>query len=253
MFPIRDLNPTARITLVTWLIIAVAAAVYFFVQPRSGAESAVFLYEQATIPCEVLHAEPLTLSEIETGRCGVDTGPQFAPDKQVYLSLVVAIFLHGGLMHLLGNLWILGIFGNNVEDDLGSLAFAVFYLLAGLAASIGHVLIHRDDTIPVVGASGAIAGVMGAYLVLHPRAAVVSIVPPLFFLPFTVPAALYLVVWFGLQFLLADQDTNIAWEAHVVGFAFGFAVALWLRATGFVQRRRAEIRPRRSDSRPRYR
>ncbi len=243
MFPIRDINPTARATFVTWLIIVAAAAVYFFVQP-GGDEGAAFMYEQATIPCEIQQAEPLTLGEIETGRCGDERGPQFAPDKQVFLSLAVAIFLHGSLMHLLGNLWILFIFGNNVEDDLGSLWFAVFYVLGGLAASVGHVIIYRGDTTPVVGASGAIAGVMGAYLVLHPRAGVVSIIPPLFFLPFTVPAALYLLIWFGLQFLLAEQDTNIAWEAHVVGFAFGVAVALWLRMSGFVERRRRAVRHR---------
>lgn len=102
-------------------------------------------------------------------------------------------------------------------------------------------MIHLDDTTPVVGASGAIAGVMGAYLVLHPKVRVVSIIPPLYFFPFRVPAALYLVVWFGLQFLLANQDTNIAWEAHVIGFAVGFAAALALRTSGFVGRRRQRL------------
>lgn len=242
MLPLRDLNPTRSATPITWAIIAIAAAVYFFVQPQGGGESVAFLFEQATIPCEVASLEPLTIDEIETGRCNAETtSPEVFPDKNVPLSLLVAIFLHGGVLHLLGNLWILFIFGNNIEEDFGPLTYSVFYLVAGLAASIGHIALHIDDTTPVVGASGAIAGVMGAYLVLHPKARVVSIVPPLYFLPFRVPAALYLVVWFGLQFLLANQDTNIAWEAHVVGFVVGLVVAFALRASGFVDRRRQRV------------
>jgi membrane associated rhomboid family serine protease len=239
VLPIRDENPTRRPAVVTWLIVLLAAGVYLVVQPHSGSDGTRFLYEQATIPCEVLSGHPLTIEEITSGTCDDVPGPELAPHKNVYLSLVVSVFLHGSLLHLVGNLWILWIFGNNVEDDLGSLGFLVFYLAAGIVASIAHVLIHSSDTIPVVGASGAIAGVMGAYLVLHPWARVVSIVPPLFFLPFRVPAALFLVIWFVLQFALANTDTNIAWEAHVAGFAFGVVIAIWLRSTGLISRRRA--------------
>ena len=181
---------------------------------------------------------------MRSGECTDDPGPAVAPGKNVYLSLLTSIFLHGSLLHLLGNLWILGIFGNNVEDDLGSIRYAVFYAGAGLAASVGHVALHAADTTPVVGASGAIAGVMGAYLVLHPWARVVSIIPPLFFLPFRVPAAVFLLVWFALQFALADQDTNIAWEAHVVGFAFGVVAALAMRPIVDRRRRRPPARRR---------
>ena len=230
--------------MITLLIIAVAAGVFALVQPHSSPESGEFLLEQATIPCEVLTGQPLTIDEIRSGVCDDDNssnndandegGTEFAPDKHVYLSLLIAVFLHGSVIHLLGNLWILWIFGNNVEDDLGSARFALFYLAAGLAASIGHVIVYRGDTTPVVGASGAIAGVMGAYLVLHPWAKVVAIIPPFFFLPFRLPAAVFLVIWFALQFMLANTDTNIAWEAHVVGFAFGVGVATLLRSSGVV-------------------
>lgn len=245
MIPIRDLNPTRSSTPVTFLLIAAAAAVFFAVQPRSGAEAIEFLYERATIPCEVVAGEPLTVDEIATATCDdADPSPQPFPDKNVWLSLVVAIFLHGGVLHLVGNLWILWIFGNNVEEDLGHLGFALFYATAGLAASVAHVAIHVGDTTPVVGASGAIAGVMGAYLVFHPRAMVISIVPPLYFLPFPVPAAIYLLVWFWFQFLLADQATNIAWEAHVAGFVFGVGVALVLRLAGVTGRRRRRLEAR---------
>jgi membrane associated rhomboid family serine protease len=239
VLPIRDLNPTRHATIVTWVLVAACIGVFFLVQPRTQPDATEFLYERATIPCEITTGHPLTFEEVRTGTCDDRPGQEVAPGKQVYLSLLTAIFLHGSLMHLLGNVWILWIFGNNVEDDIGSVRFALFYLLAGLAASIGHVVVYRGDTTPVVGASGAIAGVMGAYLVLHPWAKVVSIVPPLFFLPFVVPAAVYLLLWFGLQFLLADQDTNIAWEAHVFGFGFGVLAALWFRASGTIERRRS--------------
>ena len=242
MIPLRDLNPTRSATPVTWVIIAIAAAVFFFVQPRDGGESVEFLFEQATIPCEIVNAEPLTFDEIISGECDIATAsPEAFPDKNVYLSLVTAIFLHGSILHLVGNLWILWIFGNNIEEDLGHVGFSAFYLGTGLAASIAHVVIHFDDTTPVVGASGAIAGVMGAYLVFHPTVRVVSIVPPLWFLPFPIPAAAYLVVWFGLQFLLANQDTNIAWEAHVAGFVAGVAVAIVMRSSGALGRRRRRL------------
>jgi membrane associated rhomboid family serine protease len=234
VLPVRDLNPTQRLTPVTWLLIGAAIAVFWFVQPHDAIGSSEFFYEHATIPCEITTGDPVTIDEVTSGRCSDGADHELVPGKRIYLSLVVSIFLHGSVLHLLGNVWILWIFGNNVEDEFGSVRFAVFYLSAGLIASIGHVALRTGDTTPVVGASGAIAGVMGAYLVLHPWARVVSVVPPLFFLPFRVPAAVFLVVWFALQFALAGQDTNIAWEAHVVGFVAGLIIAAALRASGRV-------------------
>lgn len=238
MIPLRDLNPTRGPTLVTWIVIAACIVVFFALQPRSGSESAEFLYERAAVPCEIVSGDALTIDEITSGSCDDEPGPQFAAGKSVYASVLTSMFLHGSLLHLLGNIWILWIFGNNIEDDLGSVRFAIFYLVAGLAAAAGHLAVYSSSTIPVVGASGAIAGVMGAYLVLHPLARVVSIVPPLFFLPFRVPAFVYLVVWFVLQFALSGRDSNVAWEAHVVGFGFGVAIAAMLRSTVLVRRRR---------------
>lgn len=242
MLPVRDLNPTRHATPVTWLILGAAAAIYLFVQPRGGAAATEFVYEWATIPCEITGGEPLTIGEATSGNCGDEPGAPLAPEKHVYLTLLTSIFLHGSLLHLLGNLWILWIFGNNVEDEFGSVRFGAFYLIAGIGASIGHVALHVGDTTPVVGASGAIAAVMGAYLVLHPWARVVAVVPPLFFLPFRVPAALFLALWFALQFALSGQDTNIAWQAHVVGFAIGLVVAVLMRSSGAATPRRISAR-----------
>jgi membrane associated rhomboid family serine protease len=234
MLPIRDDNPTTITTFVNWTLIGLAAVTFFFIQPGDDVGSFRFLFAQATIPCEVITAEPLSVTEIETGECSRGGEPAF-PDKSVLRSLVVAIFLHGSFGHLLGNLWILWIFGNNIEEELGHIRYLFFYLASGVAATLAHVALNLTSTIPIVGASGAIAGVMGAYLVLHPRARVTSIIPPLFFLPFRVPAAVFLVIWFLGQFALAGGDTNIAWEAHVGGFVVG-ALYAWR-----VRRSRQEV------------
>ncbi len=228
MLPIRDDNPTHLSPFVNWTMIALAALTFFFVQPGGELESLEFLYAEATIPCEVVTGEPLSIAEVEGGECTRGGAPIFA-DKSVLTSLVVSIFLHGGLGHLVGNLWILWIFGNNIEDELGHVRYLVFYLVSGVLATLAHVLLQFGSTVPVVGASGAIAGVMGAYLVLHPAARVTAIIPPLFFLPFRVPAAAFLVIWFLGQFALAGADSNIAWEAHVGGFVVGAIYAWRLR------------------------
>lgn len=231
MLPIRDLNPARRPAIVNWLLVGVTAAIFFFVQ--SGEDVFVpeeeFLFAQAAIPCEVVTGEPLSAAEIATGVCeGTDAVPIF-PEKNVLLAIVASIFFHGGLGHLISNLWVLIIFGNNIEDAYGHGVYLGFYLLAGVAAAAAHIFLHPDSTIPVVGASGSIAGVMGAYAVLHPTARVTSIIPPFYFWPFAMPAILFLGIWFFSQFLLAGADTNIAWEAHVAGFAFGVIVSFLLR------------------------
>jgi membrane associated rhomboid family serine protease len=226
LLPIRDLNPARSPAIATGLLLLVSVAVFLGIQPSGSADTVPFLYETATIPCEVVTGAPLSVEEIRSGRCIVeDTGAVF-PEKHVYLSLLVSIFLHGNLVHLLGNMWMFWIFGNNVEDAMGHGRFVVFYLVGGVLAGLAHVVMQPGSTIPVVGASGAIAAVMGAYLVLYPRAWVQAIVPPLFFFPFHVPAIVFLGIWFVSQFGLAGQETNIAWEAHVAGFAFGAVWAL---------------------------
>lgn len=225
MLPIRDLNPSQTTAFVTWLLIGACVAVFVLVRTDE-----VYFFEAASIPCEVITGEPLSAAEISGGTCSrADEGPGAFPDKNIWWSIVFSIFLHGGLLHLISNMWVLLIFGNNVEDAFGHFSYLIFYLLAGLVASAAHFLLRPESTIPVVGASGAIAGVMGAYAVLYPRARVTAIVPPFFFWPFALPAMLFLLIWFGSQFLLAGEQSLIAWEAHVAGFVFGFIGALVLR------------------------
>lgn len=190
-----------------------------------------FDLRHAVIPCEVLTGEPLSFDEvIATYRDGdvdacrsVDEGPELYPSKLVYLAALTSLFLHGGWAHLGGNMLFLWIFGNNIEDRLGHVRFALFYLAGGLVATAGHVLAEPSSTVPLVGASGAIAAVMGAYLVWYPRARVLTLIPPIFVLP--VRAQWFLLIWFVVQFF-TSPTAGVAWVAHVGGFAFGSIVAL---------------------------
>jgi membrane associated rhomboid family serine protease len=225
MLPIRDVNPTAIRPLVTWLIIAVNAVVFLAVQPSEEPEASEFAYRYSAIACEVTTGEPLSVREIETGTC-VDDGPStgYFRDKNVLLSVGISMFLHAGIAHILFNMWSLWIFGNNVEEAYGQLGYLAFYLASGLAATVTFVAVNPDLTIPLVGASGAIAGVMGAYLVLFPRHQVMTLI---FFRIVAIPAIFFLGLWFLSQFVLNAE--GVAWEAHVGGFVFGALVTLPMR------------------------
>jgi membrane associated rhomboid family serine protease len=220
LLPIRDLNPSRRTPIFTFVIVVACVLSHLAVQ--TGEEH---FYEAASIPCEVTTGEPLSSAEIfREAPCSEGDVPVYA-GKNIWFSVLASIFFHGGIGHLISNLWVLFIFGNNVEDAFGHLPYLAFYLLAGLVASGAHILLQPLSTLPVVGASGAIAGVMGAYAVLFPRARVTSIIPPFFFWPFALPAMVFLGIWFLSQFLLVGGESNIAWEAHVAGFVFGVLVA----------------------------
>jgi membrane associated rhomboid family serine protease len=229
MLPIRDHNPTTIRPVVNWIVIGLVAYVFFFVQPFDQNDLAGFLYAEAAIPCEIVTAEPLSEAEITTPNDCRSGGVPIFPDKGIAFSVIASIFFHGGIGHLIGNLWVLWIFGNNIEDEFGHVRYLFFYVVSGVLATFAHVIGNFTSTVPVVGASGAIAAVMGAYMVLHPSARVTSIIPPLFFIPFRVPAAVFLVIWFVAQFALSGADSNIAWQAHVGGFVVGVIYALMFR------------------------
>lgn len=227
MLPIRDVNPTLIRPLVTWAVVAANVVVFLFIQPQQSPEADEFAYRHAAIACELTTGDPLDWREIETGVCREEPlGDMPFPGKSVWLAAVVSMFLHAGLAHILFNMWSLWIFGNNVEEAFGHLGYALFYVAAGLAATAGFVFVEPDVTVPLVGASGAIAGVMGAYLVLFPRHLVLTLV---FIRVVAIPSVLFLGLWFASQFLLAGDDSGIAWQAHAAGFLFGAAVAAVLR------------------------
>ncbi len=228
VIPLHDNNPTTRRPVVTITLIALNIIVFALVQPHSGASAETrFDYEHAAIPCEIDKGTPLTVAEVTTGTCGgvEANSPEIFADKNVYLAALASLFLHGSWLHVLGNMLFLWVFGNNVEDRLGHIGFVIFYLFVGLIATLGHVAADPSATIPVVGASGAIAGVMGAYLVTWPRARIHSLV---FVVILPLPAALVLGVWFVMQFG-TSANSNVAWVAHVTGFVAGAVVALIMR------------------------
>jgi rhomboid family protein len=248
MFPYRDENETQRPAIVTGAIIAANVLVWISVQ---GAGSTVALAKSV---CELgLIPGELTLSLPPGSRfpmgdrlvCLTDPGRQLS-------HLVTSMFLHGSWMHLLGNMWFLWIFGNNIEDSMGRLRFIVFYLLCGLAAAFGQIVTNPNSAIPMVGASGAISGVMGGYLLLYPNVRVYAMVPLGFFLTsVALPAWVMLGYWFLIQFVsglltMAGDMGGVAFWAHVGGFFAGIVlIKLFVRDDYLQAHRSHHWRPRR--------
>ena len=209
MIPLRDINPTARFAIVTLLLIIANAAVFLYELTLGRIGGALFVSSYSLIPARLF--SPAVLND--------GTLP-------VAATVLTSMFLHGGIPHIAGNMLYLWIFGNNVEDDTGRLRFILFYLLCGTAAAMTHALFNRSSIIPMIGASGAVSGVLGAYLLLYPRARVVTLVFFGFFIrTIEVPALIVLGSWFAVQFLSAlyasSSGGGIAWYAHVGGFVAG--------------------------------
>lgn len=212
MIPIRDANPTERFPLVTILLIVLNSGIFVHQLLLNSRAGEAFLASYALVPARLFH-------------------PDLAPVGSVAapVTLVTSMFLHGGLFHVAGNMLYLWIFGNNVEDSMGKVRFLFFYLLCGLAASYGHALTNTGSMVPMIGASGAVSGVLGAYLLLFPRARVMTVVYLGFFIRMIeVPAMIVLGFWFLLQFVNALAFTGtgggIAWFAHIGGFLAGMAL-----------------------------
>jgi membrane associated rhomboid family serine protease len=247
VIPLKDENPTSITPFVTILLIAACVLVWVAVQQAGQREdNDAFTFETAAIPCEVVQGRPLALEEIrdtvqfddETAcTSSPETGP-FFPDKNEYLALLYSMFMHGSWIHLIGNMLFLWVFGNNIEDRLGVGMFIAFYLLAGVVATAAHVFVQPDSTVPLVGASGAIAGVMGMYLVLYPNVQIRSLILLGFIVLFRDISAKWLLgIWLVSQFFV-NPNAGVAWMAHVGGFVFGVVAGLLLRATGEPEERR---------------
>ncbi len=225
MFPIRDLNPTRVTPILTIGLILLNVAVFYLWQPHDNPDQEVeFLYENAAIACELTTGQALSEAEIVSEQCTEDSAAPVFPEKSIWVAAIGSMFLHGGLGHLLSNMWFLWIFGNNVEEAYGTGGYLLMYLVSGVAATGAFVYSNPESTVPLIGASGAIAGVLGAYLVLFPTHRVLTI---FIFFFVHVPAAAYLLLWLFLQF--AYQDPGVAWEAHVGGFIAGVLITLPLR------------------------
>jgi membrane associated rhomboid family serine protease len=247
VIPVHDINPLRRTPWVTYALIAVNALVLLLFTPGGlpgTASSAATVCQQeafyeryGAIPRELITDRPLRV--VPTGReVTTAQGPACVIGQPSYrknppLSVLYAMFVHAGWLHLLGNLLFLLIFGNNIEDRFRRLPYLIFYLACGYVAAYGFAAMNSGSVQPLVGASGAISGVLGAYLVLYPRARVWSLVPFLFFIPLRIPAWLVLGLWFVLQWVYAIGPASpggVAYVAHVIGFVAGTLVGLLVRA-----------------------
>lgn len=214
--PLKDDNPTSRIPYVTIIFIAANAAVFIY-QLISPQGLQYFVFKMGAIPYEITHFKALSFVMMESREPLARLSPP--------LTLLVSMFMHGSIFHLVFNMLYLWIFGNNVEDFLGPIRFILFYVLSGLGASLAHILFHPNSQVPMIGASGAIAGILGAYLILYPHARVLTLVFLFFFIRIiAVPAAFVLGIWILIQVLNVGAGGGVAWFAHIGGFLFGIGL-----------------------------
>ena len=239
MFPIGDENePGGRRAPITLLIIVLNFAVFLFLQlPEADQDRQPFTYGYSTIPYEITHNVDL----VRPARATIDGQPVLIDEepgpRPIQLTLLTSMFMHGGWLHILGNMWFLWIFGDNVERRFGSILYALFYLGFGVVASFAQIWVGPNSVIPNLGASGAIAGVLGAYLAMFPSNRVTIVV--FRFIPFVVPAIVAIGMWALIQFIngfgqiaVSDESGGVAYMAHVGGFVAGLLVALLFRGVG---------------------
>ena len=209
MIPLRDALPSKNYPVVNHAIIGINVVV-FLVQIAQGADLNRFIYLYGLVPA----------------RYSVPHVTDYFSFGQQIFAFLSFMFLHGGFWHLLGNMWSLYIFGDNVEDSLGSLRYLIFYLLCGFTSGLAHLVLNLQSNIPTIGASGAIAGVMGAYLILYPHSRILTLIP-IIVIPWfiEIPAYFFIGIWFALQLINAASShggvAGIAWWAHIGGFVFG--------------------------------
>ncbi len=226
MFPLQDTIPRRQSPFVTWAIIAINLVIFVIeISLPPPVLERIFFY-LGIVPARYTHP--------------------FWPNEGIsYWPFLTNMFLHGGWLHFIGNMWTLWIFGDNVEDRLGHIRYAIFYILCGISASLTHILFNMHSTVPAIGASGAIAGVMGAYFIMFPHSRIITMIP-IFFLPWIVelPAVIFLGFWFLSQVfsgtfavLAPHAGGGIAWWAHAGGFLAGIVLCLILK------RSKAKYRP----------
>jgi len=231
MIPLKDTIPSKTYPFVNFLLIG-ANFSFFFIELMQGPSLNNFIQQYGIIPSHLKLSYNPDMGFVD-----------FVYFK--YFPFVSSLFLHGGWFHLLGNMLFLWIFGDNVEDRLGHFRYLVFYLLSGIAASIGHILVNPDSTIPTIGASGAIAGVLGAYVLLYPLARVKTLIFIFIIIDIIeLPAVIFIFLWFGMQLfnglgsIMASQDDGgVAWFAHIGGFVAGIVLV------NIFKKRKKEKRP----------
>ncbi|MCF6150486.1 MAG: rhomboid family intramembrane serine protease [Candidatus Kuenenia sp.] len=226
MIPIRDRNPSGTFPLVTVIIILINVLVFLF-ELSLGKNLTYFLFYYGVVPIKVFQSADI---------------PE-ATTTNTYFPFLSYMFLHGGFVHLLGNMWYLWIFGDNIEDMLGRFRFVVFYLICGIGSAVVHVFFNSRSGVPCIGASGAVAGVLGAYMICYPRARVLVLLPLLFIWQFIeLPAFIVLGFWFLIQFfngtaaIANTQGGGVAWWAHIGGFVLGIILVKLFSLTHYYRR-----------------
>lgn len=263
MIPLRDSIKTIRTPFVNYLMIGICAVV-FFAQLRTPADAPSLVEKYGMIPARISHPDepveiPVREEQVMTphGMKRVIHTRQAVPSAVPPVwTLLTCIFLHGGWMHFVGNMWFLYIFGDNVEDRYGHLGYLILYLTCGIGASLAHYLSAPDSTLPTLGASGAIAGIMGAYFISYPRAQVVTLLP-LFIIwqVIVVPAPLFLGIWFliqafqGTMSASSAESAGVAWWAHIGGFVVGLAATYVLSKVAFLAKPNSQTRLKHTDRR----
>jgi membrane associated rhomboid family serine protease len=213
MFPLYDTARSHKFPLINLLLIGANAYTFYLEFRMSPADLESFIFANGLIPAQFL-----------------------ADMNGEWMTILSSMFLHGGWFHILSNMWVLYIFGDNIEARMGGIRYLVFYLLSGTAAALLQTVVDPASQVPVIGASGAVAGVLGAYLVLYPRSRIASLVPILItFTLVELPASIFLIFWFVSQlssglFALQGSAGGVAWWAHIGGFMFGVVIALFFRS-----------------------
>lgn len=222
MFPLKDSVPSSTFPFVNWAIIFINIVVFYNMLHMTSPNEQEFIFEYGLVPKKLfVENSMLTLTDR-------------------YVPILTSMFMHGGFMHIIGNMYFLFIFGDNVEDKLGHIRYLLIYLLFGVAAAATQIIMFPDSVVPMVGASGAIAGVMGAYLVFYPRAKVKTLIVIIIFITIAeIPAFIFLLIWFLFQFLNGTGGgaySNVAWWAHIGGFLAGLGYAIY-----FLKKKKKEL------------
>ncbi len=242
MIPIRDNIPAERSPVVNYTLIALCSVAFLF-QLAAGDRGQAIVEQFGFVPLRLTNPDvPAVIEQSVPYRTprGIVVQRELHPLAPAVIpawaTLFTCMFLHGGWMHFLGNMWFLYIFGDNVEDRLGKLGYLALYLVTGLGAGASHLISGPESPVPTIGASGAIAGVMGAYLWLYPKASVLAVIPLFIFIQaFVVPAWVFLGVWFALQLFQGIGSVaaagGVAWWAHIGGFVLGALIAIVIGRT----------------------
>lgn len=257
MIPLRDDIPTRTPPIVNYLIIAVCSVVFFAqLQDAPGEPSLVEKY--GMIPARIVNSEADIKITVDQRPVMTPMGPMIQAIKREVIppvipplaTMLTCVFLHGGWLHFLGNMWFLHIFGDNVEDRFGHVGYALFYIGCGVAASLVHFVSSPFSAVPTIGASGAIAGVMGAYFIWYPHAKVQTLIPIFFFLHVAVlPAPLFLGIWFliqafqGSMSVVTMESSGVAWWAHIGGFLAGLIAAKYFGRSSWARPLNNQRRP----------